>query len=167
MSGHRPSPLPGTPRTVADFRPFWPRTAMEAHGMELLEVDENHAVVAMPVTDATRQPLGMLHGGATMLLVETAASVHACWGVDLAQRVPVGVEISGSHVRSCSGGRVRATATVVRRTHSLIVHTVEVVHEESGERLSSCRVTNFYKQTGSPPSPAEAKAAPVRRSPRC
>lgn len=132
-------------RTVEDFRAFWPRTAMEAHHIELREISEDRAVLTMPVTDATRQPMGLLHGGMTMMLVETAASVHACWGVDLSKRVPVGIEIGGSHVRACHGGHVRAVATVVRRTSSMIVHTVDVFDDQSGELISTGRVTNYYK----------------------
>ena len=133
------------PRQVEDFRTFWPGTALEAHGLVLESVDENRAVMTMPLSDAVRQPMGWLHGGMTMMLAESVASLHACWGVDLSERVPVGVEINGSHVRSCRTGLVRAVATVVRRSNSLIVHTVEVFSGESGALLSSCRVTNYYR----------------------
>ena len=125
---------------------FWPGTALEAHGLALEVIEENRAVVTMPMTDAVRQPLGWLHGGMTMMLAESAASLHACWGVNLSEWVPVGVEINGSHVRSCRSGKIRAVATVVRRSTSLIVHTVEIFSEETGELLSSCRVTNYYRR---------------------
>ncbi|MBK8476408.1 MAG: PaaI family thioesterase [Opitutaceae bacterium] len=137
---------PSIPRQVGDFQVYWPGTALEAHGLVLETIDENRAVVMMPITDAVRQPLGWLHGGMTMMLAESAASLHACWGVDLSERVPVGVEINGSHVRSCRSGRIRAVATVVRRSSALIVHTVEIFSEKSGELLSTCRVTNYYRR---------------------
>lgn len=142
------APLSGSsiPRLVADFQVYWPGTALEAHGLVLESIEEAHAVVTMPITDAVRQPLGWLHGGMTMMLAESAASLHACWGVDLSERVPVGVEINGSHVRSCRSGRIRALATVVRRSTALIVHTVEVFSEDSGDLLSTCRVTNYYRR---------------------
>ena len=79
------------------------------------------------------------------MLAETAASAHASWGVDLSQVQPVGIEINGSHVRSASEGEVRAVATVVRRSKSLIVHHIEIIHHDTGKLLSTARVTNFYK----------------------
>ena len=133
-------------KTVEDFLLMWPQTALEANHMELVEIDEDHAVMTMPVTDAGRQPMGLLHGGMTMLLAESVASLHACWGVDLSKRHPVGIEIGGSHVRACTDGTVRAVATVVRRTSSLIVHNIEVFEAGSGSLLTTCRVTNFYRR---------------------
>lgn len=134
-------------KTVEEFRLMWPRTALEANAMELVEIDEDHAVLTMPVTDAGRQPMGLLHGGMTMLLAESVASLHACWGVDLSKRQPVGIEIGGSHVRACTDGTVRAVARVVRRTSSLIVHAVEVFEVATGVLLATCRVTNFYRRS--------------------
>jgi len=134
-------------RALDEFRLMWPRTALEANHMELVEIDEDHAVMTMPVADSGRQPMGLLHGGMTLLLAESVASLHACWGVDLSKRQPVGIEIGGSHVRSCTDGSVRAVARVVRRSSSLIVHTVEVFDAADGSLLTTCRVTNFYRRT--------------------
>jgi 1,4-dihydroxy-2-naphthoyl-CoA hydrolase len=99
----------------------------------------------MPMADRARQPLGLLHGGISMVLAETAASIHACWGIDMNQTVPVGIEINGSHIRSTSDGHILAKATIVRHSSKLVVHTVEISHEESGRTLCLARVTNFYK----------------------
>jgi uncharacterized protein (TIGR00369 family) len=99
----------------------------------------------MPMTDRARQPSGLLHGGISMVLAETAASLHACWGIDISQAVPVGIEINGSHIRSVSDGHILARATIVRHSSKLVVHTVEISHEESGRTLCAARVTNFYK----------------------
>lgn len=134
-------------KTVEEFRLMWPRTALEANAMELVEIDEDHAVMTMPVADSGRQPMGLLHGGMTLLLAESVASLHACWGVDLSKRQPVGIEIGGSHVRSCTEGTVRAVARVVRRSSSLIVHAVEIFNAADGSLLTTCRVTNFYRRT--------------------
>jgi 1,4-dihydroxy-2-naphthoyl-CoA hydrolase len=150
-AGMRPPPPERTVlRTAEDFRLLWPGTALEAHAIELVAIDEHRCVLALPVTDAVRQPAGLLHGGMSMMLAESAASLHACWGVDLSQRAPVGIEINGSHVRALAEGRVRATATVVRRTSALVVHQVEIADEASGALLSTGRVTNFYRRVGEP-----------------
>lgn len=120
-------------------------TAIEHLGIELIDIDDQHIELSMPVSDKARQPYGLLHGGISMALAETAASVHATWGRDLTQVQPVGIEINGSHVRSASDGVVHAVANVVRRSNWLIVHEVEIIHEDTGKLLTTARVTNFYK----------------------
>lgn len=133
---------------MEDLREMHRNTVDEMLGVEVAEIDEDNIVLRMPITDRARQPMGLLHGGVSMVLAESAASIHACWGVDLSKRAPVGIEINGSHVRSASEGMVKAVATVVRRSRSLVVHQVEIIHEETDRVLSVARVTNFYK---SPP----------------
>jgi uncharacterized protein (TIGR00369 family) len=59
--------------------------------------------------------------------------------------VPVGIEINGSHIRSASDGHILAKATIIRRSSKLVVHNIEIAHEESGRALCLARVTNFYK----------------------
>ena len=122
-----------------------PKTAAEALGVEIVSVDSEHIVLRMPMSDRARQPLGLLHGGISMVLAESAASMHACWEVDLSRFVPVGVEISGSHLRSASDGHILAKGTVIRRSPKLAVHNVEIIHEETNRLLCVSRVTNFYK----------------------
>ena len=99
------------------------------------------------MSDRARQPSGLLHGGISMVLAETAASLHACWHVDLSRFVPVGIEINGSHIRSASQGHILAKANIIRRSFKLVVHNVEIAHEESARALCLARVTNFYKET--------------------
>ncbi|MEX1247465.1 MAG: PaaI family thioesterase [Anaerolineales bacterium] len=124
------------------------RTAFGLLGGELVDVDERTLTVRLPITDAVRQPYGMLHGGISLFLIETAASSHAAYGVDLGEAQPVGVEINGSHLRSATEGTLRAVARVIRRGRTHIVHEVDVVLEESGELLCRGRMTNYYKEVG-------------------
>lgn len=113
--------------------------------IRLTDVDADHIELQMPISDAVRQPMGLLHGGVSMVLAETAASMHACWGVDLTKVHPVGVEINGSHLRSAREGTVRAVGTVVRRSRTLVVHQIDIFHLESGRQLCTARVTNLLK----------------------
>lgn len=115
-------------------------------GIEIVDLDDDEIVLRMPITDKVRQPMGLLHGGMNMVLAETAASVHACWGVNLSERAPVGIDINGTHVRSATEGWVRVVGRVIRRTQSFIFHEVQILHEESGDLLSIGRVTNYYKK---------------------
>ena len=130
---------------LSGFDQMHVNTAVEHLGINLESISVDQIVLTMPITDKTRQPFGLLHGGITMALVETAASVHASWGVDLSEKAPVGIEINGSHIRSAREGTVRAVGKVVRRSRSMIVHQVDVYLVESGELLSTARMTNFYK----------------------
>jgi uncharacterized protein (TIGR00369 family) len=121
------------------------QTAMGPHQVELVDIGDDFAVLEMPIGDHARQPFGLLHGGISLLLAETAASMHACWGVDLSERVPVGIEVNCSHLSSATDGRIRAAATVLKRGRTLIRHRIDVIHIDSGRLLSEVRVTNLYK----------------------
>ena len=131
--------------SIEQLRALLPKTAPEALGVEIISADAEGLLLLMPMSDRARQPLGLLHGGISMVLAETAASLHACWDIDLSRLVPVGIEINGSHIRSAADGHVLARASVVRRSSKLVVHSVEITHEESGRTLCLARVTNFYK----------------------
>ena len=127
------------------FNHIFAHTAAENLGITLESINDDQIVMLMPITDKVRQPYGLLHGGASMLMAETAASMHATWGVDLDVVQPVGIEINGSHVRSANEGRVRAVGKVIRRTRSLIFHQVDMYLAESDELLSTARVTNYFR----------------------
>ena len=138
--------FPLEPKTADDLRQMWPGTALEAFGLVLIEVGEEELVLEMPIRKEFLQPAGLLHGGISLFLAESAASLQACVGVDLRERQPVGIEINGSHLRSVGEGRLVATARVIRRSMNLIVHEVMIRHRETGRELCACRVTNYYRK---------------------
>jgi 1,4-dihydroxy-2-naphthoyl-CoA hydrolase len=135
----------------------WLTLAREAHartsfgllGGDMVEVDDEHLVLRLPITEKVRQPYGLLHGGISLFLIETAASSHAAYGIDLTVVQPVGIEVNASHLRSATEGTVRAVARVVRRGRTHTVHEVDVILEETGELLSRGRMTNYLKPVGS------------------
>lgn len=122
------------------------RTALGALGGEIVDVNEESITVRLPITDNTLQPFGLLHGGISLFLIETAASTHASFGIDLTQQVPVGIEVNASHLRSATRGILVATGRVLRRGRSHIVHEVDVVLEGTGELLRRGRMNNYYKK---------------------
>lgn len=88
-------------------------------GIEFVEVGADYLVARMPVDDRTRQPLGILHGGASVVLAETLASWAATFTVDHARARCVGLEINANHIRPVTSGWVTGTATPIalgRRT---------------------------------------------------
>ncbi len=138
-------------KNEALWKTFWDgsksRTCAGAFDIELVSIDEDQIVLRMAITDKTRQPFGLLHGGVSMVLAESAGSMHACWGTDLTAVNPVGIEISGSHVGGARDGHVIATGRVLRRGRTVVVHEVKIVHEETGKLLNVSRTTNLYVPT--------------------
>lgn len=137
----------GQPDNEEDWKKAWPLlckdTAMEAHDVELVSVSEDKIVLRMEIDGRARQPYGLLHGGISMMLAESAASSHSIWGLDKKRQVPVGIEINGSHIRSAKEGFVLAVGEVIRRSRTLIHHRVTIVEEKTGRELSVIRVTNL------------------------
>jgi 1,4-dihydroxy-2-naphthoyl-CoA hydrolase len=133
-------------KSLADFQQLIPNTALEPLGAEVVSVDEKGLTLRIPITNATRQPFGLLHGGISLLLAESAASMHSAWDINPEEVIPLGVEINGSHLRSATSGHVIAVARVLRRSQALAVHSVQIIHEETKNQLCECRVTNYYKR---------------------
>ncbi len=123
-------------------------TAMGPIGADLISIDDDGLVIEATISDAMRQPMGLLHGGVSMLLAETAASLHSAWCADLTKSAPVGIEINGTHVSSAREGRVRAHARVVRRAKAFVFHEIDITHVETGRLLCKSRVTNYLKPHG-------------------
>lgn len=111
-------------------------------GIEFLELSAEHSVARMPV-EGNRQVVGLLHGGAHLVLGESlgsiASAIHAGPG-----RVAMGIEISASHSRSITEGYVVATCDAISLGRTLATHEI-VVRDEEGNRLSTVRMTNFLK----------------------
>ncbi len=98
-------------------------------GIELTELGDNCLVGTMPVDHRTTQPLGLLHGGASVALAESLGSIAASLCLDLDQWICVGQEISASHLRPVSKGRVTGTARPVYLGRASQVWEVSVVDE--------------------------------------
>lgn len=89
-------------------------------GIVFTEIGRDHLVAEMPVDQTTKQPLGMLHGGASLALAETVGSTAANMCVDFDHAFCVGMEINANHVRPVPGGKVIARAEPVhigKKTH--------------------------------------------------
>lgn len=112
-------------------------------GIELIELSAEKAIATMPV-EGNRQPLGLLHGGAYVVLAETLGSIAAnVWAFP--DKAAVGIEVNASHSRSAREGIVTATCTAINLGRSLTTHEI-VVTDSEGRRLSTVRITNFLKE---------------------
>lgn len=94
----------------ADPNSLLPGTLMEALGMRVTEIDSDRVVGTMPVDERTRQPFGLLHGGASAALAETLASIGANAALDPGEARAVGLEINANHLRAVTDGVVTGTA---------------------------------------------------------
>lgn len=105
-------------------------TMMGALGIEIVEVSAERAVATMPVHSATHQPFGLLHGGASVALAETIASV-ATWNlVDQENEIAVGLEINANHIRGKTEGIVTAIATPLHKGRTTMVWDIKIVDED-------------------------------------
>lgn len=109
-------------------------------GIELVELTEARVVATMPVDDRTRQPFGILHGGASVALAETVASLGAAARVDRERYIAVGQEINANHLRPKSDGIVRATAVPIHSGRTSQVWSIEIV-DEDGKLVCVSRCT--------------------------
>ena len=98
-------------------------------GIEILEITPDRVVATMPVDTRTRQPFGILHGGASVALAETVASLGAVGRIDRDKFVAVGQEINANHLRGISDGVVTATAVPVHVGRASQVWAVEIRDE--------------------------------------
>ncbi len=115
----------------------------EKMGMVITELTAERAVGSIPV-EGNRQPVGLLHGGAYVVLAESlgsmAANVHAGPG-----RYAVGIELSASHSRSATSGRVTGTCTAIHLGGTLTTHEI-VLTDDEGRRCSTVRITNMIRE---------------------
>ncbi|WP_376775459.1 hotdog fold thioesterase [Cohnella nanjingensis] len=112
-----------------------------ALGMQITELTADRVVATMPVSAATRQYFGVLHGGASVALAETVASVGTYHQIDKETKVAVGLEINANHIRGKRDGIVTATATPLHKGRTTMVWDIKITDED--ERLiciSRCTV---------------------------
>jgi len=103
----------------------------EQIGIELITLTPDKVVATMPVDDRTRQPFGLLHGGASAALAETVASIGAFLNIDAETHAAVGVELNANHLRGKTEGTVTATATPLHRGRTIQVWDIRIEDEEN------------------------------------
>ncbi|MGM8365161.1 hotdog fold thioesterase [Virgibacillus sp. W0181] len=115
-------------------------TLMKALGIEVVALDRDLVEMTMPVDDRTHQPAGYLHGGASVLLAETAASVGAYINVDPELFNVFGMEINANHIKSKKTGLVTAQATPLHIGRTTMVWNISI-KDEKDELVCSSRCT--------------------------
>jgi 1,4-dihydroxy-2-naphthoyl-CoA hydrolase len=119
---------------VEQVNSFSKGTMMEHLGIVVTEIGNDYLTATMPVDHRTHQPLGMLHGGASVVLIESLGSVGSSLLVDLETAYPVGLEVNANHIGGIKEGVVVAKATLVHGGKTTHVWSAEV-REMGTERL--------------------------------
>jgi 1,4-dihydroxy-2-naphthoyl-CoA hydrolase len=106
-------------------------TILEVLGIKTIELGDDYIVGTMPVDKRTRQPMGLLHGGASAVLIESLGSIGSTLIVDITKQNIVGIDINANHIRGVKSGLVTGKASILhcgRKTH---VWQVDIKDDEN------------------------------------
>jgi 1,4-dihydroxy-2-naphthoyl-CoA hydrolase len=135
-------------RSIEDLNSSRPGTMVEHLGIEFTEIGDDFIRGTMPVDGRTRQPYGLLHGGASVALGETLGSTGATLCVDTREYQCVGQEINANHVRAARSGLVTGTARPVHLGGRTQVWVIDIVNE-AGKLVCTSRLTVAVIRRGS------------------
>jgi 1,4-dihydroxy-2-naphthoyl-CoA hydrolase len=100
-------------------------------GVKIETAESDRVILTMDVTPKVHQYIGIMNGGISLFLCETAASMGAVLGADLSTVSPVGVEINANHLRAVSRGMIRADAKPVYAGKTMAVWSVEITNDRN------------------------------------
>ena len=121
-------------------------------GVRVESAAADRVVLTMEVTSRVHQYLGIMNGGVSLLLCETAASIGVVAGADLAKFAPVGIEINANHLRAVSKGIITVEATRLYPGRTLNVWNIEITNDR-GKLICTSRCTVLLQKR--PAFPAE------------
>jgi 1,4-dihydroxy-2-naphthoyl-CoA hydrolase len=124
-------------RTWVSHRP----TLADTLGIELTALTDTYLEGRMPVDGRTHQPMGLLHGGASVALAETLGSIGAATRIDVTRQACVGLEINANHIKGVRQGWVRGRATALHVGRTTQVWEIRITHEETGALVCISRIT--------------------------
>lgn len=131
-----------TPEQLAQANRLCDNTLASQLGMRFVPSPEGTIAATMPVDERTRQPMGLLHGGATAALAETVGSVGSAMLIDPEKQAVVGIEVSANHLRGVRSGFVTCTATLLHRGSTLHLWDMQVT-DDNGKRVAACRLSTM------------------------
>lgn len=109
-------------------------------GIEFVALTDDQLTARMPVDERTRQPYGMLHGGASVALAETLGSAASALRVDPARHTVNGIEVNANHIRAVSGGWVHGICRPLHLGRSTHVWDIRL-HDDAGRLVCVSRLT--------------------------
>ena len=121
---------------------FTQNTLMEILHIEYIDVGDDFLTAKMPVNSKVHQPMGLLHGGASVALAESVGSAASMLFVDANKYEVRGIEISANHVKSKRDGVVFATAKIIHKGGKLHLWEIRIT-DENNQLISLCKLTNM------------------------
>lgn len=113
--------------------------------IEFVEYGKNYIVAKMPVNSKKHQPMGVLHGGASLALAETVAGAGSMLIVDETKQDVYGLQVTGNHLATVAEGFITARAEIVHLGQSTHVWDVKITDDDN-KLISVSRVTNIVKE---------------------
>ena len=117
-------------------------TLMQTLKIEYIDAGLDFLVAKMPVNSSVHQPMGLLHGGATVALAESVGSAASVMFIDKNSQEIRGIEIAANHLKSKSEGEVFATAKIIHKGKSIHLWEIRIV-DEKNNLISICKLTNM------------------------
>lgn len=113
---------------------------MDTLGITFTEIGDDFVTATMPVDRRTMQSMGLLHGGASVVLAETLGSIAAMLCVNTETQFCVGIAINANHVRAVRGGQVRGTTRPVHVGQTTQIWKIDI-HDDDGRLVAVSRIT--------------------------
>lgn len=117
-------------------------TLMETLEIEYIDAGEDFLKAKMPVNSRVHQPMGLLHGGATVALAESVGSAASLMFINPEKQEVRGIEISANHIRSKREGIVFCTAKIIHKGASIHLWEIRIV-DENDKLISLCKLSNM------------------------
>jgi 1,4-dihydroxy-2-naphthoyl-CoA hydrolase len=114
-------------------------------GIKIEVAEAERAVLTMEVTPKVHQYLGIMNGGVSLFLCETAASIGAVCSIDLAKVSPVGIEINANHLRAVSKGKITIEAKPLYNGRTLTVWNIEITNDK-GKLICTSRCSILLRK---------------------
>jgi len=127
---------------ISELNEMCTNTLVEHLGIEFTEMGENYLKAKMPVDQRTKQPMGILHGGASLALAETIGGAASVAMVDNQKHAVVGMQMTANHIGQAVNGYVYAHASLLHKGTKTHVWDILITDDE-GKKISACRLTNM------------------------
>lgn len=131
-------------------------TLMDTLGIVYVDAGEDFLTATMPVNSSVHQPMGLLHGGASVALAESVGSAASMLYVNPELSEVRGIEISANHLKAKKEGIVTGTARIIHKGRSIHLWEIKIT-DENGALISLCKLTNMVLPKRKSPTTAEGE----------
>ncbi|SCY01399.1 hotdog fold thioesterase [Flavobacterium caeni] len=136
-------------KVLALCNAFSKNTLMQTLDIVFTDAGPDHLVAQMPVNSRIHQPMGLLHGGASVALAESVGSAASMLYVDGATHEVRGIEIAANHLRAKREGMVTGTARIVHKGKTIHLWEIKIT-DEAGQLVCLCKLTNIVLPKSQP-----------------